>query len=134
MRHKTVAALAALSLLAAACTQEQLAANMAKAKEVAAAIKRGAAVTASAVRQGVDAACANQAAVGITYQTARSILIQQTGPNSTANIDNLDKAMASYTSVCAAAADPNAPDLAVLLQRAIAAYAAFEAAKAKAGV
>lgn len=126
-------ALALASLALAGCTNEQLAADMARAKEIAAAISRGAAVATSAVRQGLDAACANQGAVGVAYQAARSILMQQTGPNSTQNIDNLDKAMRSYTDVCAAAADPNAPDVSSLLRRAIAAYAAFEKARSKAG-
>lgn len=116
------------------CTQADLDAAMARAKAVSTAIKNGAAVTASAVRQGIDDACASQAAAGIAYQTARTILMQQTGPNSTANIDALDKAMTAYTSVCAQAQDPARSDLSSLLSRAIAAYAAFQAAKAKAGV
>lgn len=116
------------------CTQADLDAAMARAKAVSAAIKNGAAVTASAVRQGIDDACASQAAAGMAYQTARAILLQQTGPNSTANIDALDKAMVAYTTVCSQAQDPTRSDLSSLLSRAIAAYAAFQTAKAKAGV
>ena len=127
-----VAALAAL--LVASCTKEQMQANMDKAKATLAAINQGAKVTASAVRQAIDAACENQAAVGMASATARTILIQQTGPNTTQNIDNLDRAMEAYTSVCAAAADPGRSDLSSLLARAIAAYAAVQRAQAKAGV
>jgi hypothetical protein len=116
------------------CTTADLDAAMARAKAVSAAIKNGAAVTASAVRQGIDDACASQAAAGIAYQSARAILLQQTGPNSTANIDALDKAMTGYTTVCAQAQDPTRSDLSSLLSRALAAYAAFQSAKAKAGV
>lgn len=132
MKRIIIAALAALSL--AACTQEQLQADMAKARQVLAAIQNGARVTASAVRQGIDAACANQSAVGVTYQTARALLLQQTGPNTSANIDALDRAMVGYTTVCAQASDPTRTDLASLLSRAIAAYAAFQTASARAGV
>ena len=123
-----------VSGLLGGCTREQMAENMAYAKQVAAAIKRGAAVTASAVRQGIDAACANQQSVYASAQVARSVLIQQTGPNTIQNIDNLDKSLAAYNQVCAAASDPNTSDLASLLSRAIAAYAAVQAAQAKAGV
>lgn len=127
-----IVALSALTL--AACNEQQVADDMATAKRVLAAIQNGVAVTASAVRQGLDAACANQGTVGVGYQTARSLLIQQTGPSTTRNIDNLDRAMASYTTVCAEAANPNASNLSSLLSRALAAYAAYQAAKAKAGV
>lgn len=120
--------------LLGACTKEQADQNLQKAKDTLAAIQRGAAVTAAAVRQGIDLACQQQVAAGVSYQTARAILLQQTGPNSTANLDALDKAMAAYTTVCAQAADPTRSDLSSLLSRAIAAYAAFKAASAKAGV
>lgn len=123
-----------LSGIVGACTKEQADANLAKAKATLAAIQQGAAVTASAIRQGIDLACEQQGSAGVAYQTARAILLQQTGPNSTANIDALDKAMTTYTTVCAQAADPTRSDLASLLSRAIAAYGAFQAAKAKAGV
>lgn len=122
-----------IALALSACNQAQLDADMARAKQVLTAIRQGAAVTASAVRQGIDAACANQATVGTTYQAARAILLQQIGPNSVQNITNLDRAMSDYTGVCAQASDPNSTNLASLLSRAIAAYAAFQTAKAKAG-
>lgn len=118
----------------AACSTADLEAGMAQARAVAAAIKRGAAVTASAVRQGLDAACANQPAVGLAYQTTRAVLMQQTGPRTTQNIDRLDRAMVSYTNVCAAASNPNATDIASLLSAAIAAYAEVQAAQRAAGV
>lgn len=133
-RILTLAVAAALSLSAAGCTKEQLEANMAYARQVADAIKQGAAVTAAAVRQGIDAACANQAAVGLAYQTTRSVLIQQVGPNTTKNIDRLDRAMISYTNVCAAASNPQATNLTALLSAALAAYAEVKAAQRAAGV
>lgn len=123
--------LALVAGILTSCTQANIDANIQKAKAVAAAIKKGAAVTASAVRQGLDAACADQLAVYSAAQVARAILMQQAGPNTTENVGNLDRALADYNGVCAAASDPNASDLASLLSRAISAYAAIKTAQAK---
>lgn len=122
----------ALSLVA--CDQATIDANMQKARDVAAAIKRGAAVTASAVRQGIDAACANQTTVYSSAMTTRTLLSLQTGPNTTQNLANLDRALAAYNNACAAASDPTRTDVAAILSLAISAYASVKAAQTAAGV
>lgn len=132
MRIRIVAALAALVVLTG-CDQATIDANMAKARAVAAAIKQGALVTSQAIRDGIDAACANQQAVYTSAMVTRSILIQQTGPSSTRNIDNLDKALAAYNNACAAAANPNATNTAYLLSVAISAYNSVRVAQAPTG-
>ena len=135
MRRTILATLAmvAIAFTTTGCTTADMEANMAKARDIANAIKRGAAMTAATVRVGLDAACANQPAVGLAYQSTRAILIQQVGPKTTQNIDRLDRAMRSYTNVCAAAANPSATDLTALLSAAIAAYAEVQAAQRVAG-
>ena len=131
MKKVILALIAALTV--ASCTQEQLDADMAKAKAVLASIRQGAAVTASGIRQGIDAVCANQPAVYTSAMATRSILLQQIGPNSTRNIDNLDKALAAFNNVCAAASNPNATNLTTLLSAAISAYNSVKAAQNPAG-
>lgn len=122
-----------LALLAVAgCTPEQRAANEAKAKAVLAAINNGARVTAAAIKEGIDAACANQQAVYSSAMVTRGILLQQTGPNSIQNIDNLDRALVAYNNACAAASSGTTPT-GTILRTAISAYNSVKAAQAKAG-
>lgn len=115
-----------LSLNLAACDQATIDANMAKAKATLAAVKQGALVTASAIRQGIDAACANQTAIYTSAGVTRTILSTQTGPNTAQNLKNLDSALATYNNVCAAASDPNRTDLAYILSTAITAYTSIK--------
>lgn len=123
-----------LAINVAACDQATIDANMAQAKAVMQAIKNGAAVTASAVRQGIDAACANQSAIYTSASVTRTILSQQAGPNTTTNLRNLDSALATYNNVCAAASDPTRTDLAYILSTAITAYTSIKMIQASAGV
>lgn len=132
MRKTIAVTLAFVAVSAIGCTQADIDAGIQRAKDVAAAIKKGAAVTAAAIRQGIDDACANQLTVYSSAQATRAILMQQTGPNTTKNIAALDTALADYNQVCAAGSNPNAPDLVSLLSRAISAYAAVKAAQSKA--
>lgn len=122
------------TLALAGCTPEQRAANIAKAKAVLTAINNGAIVTAAAVRDGIDAACSMQAEVYASAQTTRSVFLLQTGPNTTQNIDNLDRALVAYNNACAAAANPaSGSDLGRLLRVAISAYNSVNAAMAAKG-
>lgn len=121
-----------ISGLLGACTPEQIAANQAKAKEVLAAINNGARVTADAIKVGIDAACSNQQAIYNTAMVTRAVLIQQVGPKTTQNIDNLDKALAAYNNACAAASSGSTPT-ATILRTAISAYNSVKAAQAAAG-
>jgi hypothetical protein len=130
----SVALAVGLALNLAACDQATIDANMQKARDVAAAIKRGAAVTAAAIRQGIDAACANQDAVYTSAMVTRTILSQQIGPNTTQNLANLDRALAQYNAACAAASDPSRTDLAYLLNVAITAYTSVKITQQNAGV
>lgn len=115
-------------LTIAGCTPE----NDAKAQTVLDAINNGVRVTASAIKEGIDAACANQQAVYTSAMVTRSIFLQQTGPSTTRNIDNLDRALAAYNNACAAAAGGTTPT-ATILRTAISAYNSVRAAQAAAG-
>lgn len=131
MRKIILAAIAAL--LVASCTQAQLDADMQKAKDVLAAVKRGAIVTAAALRQGIDAACANQQLVYDGATAARAAFMTQVGPNTMQNVGNLNRAVVAYNNACAAAADPNAPNTKALLATAISAYNSVKAAQVATG-
>lgn len=122
----------ALLLAIAGCTAEERAANEAKAQQVLAAINNGVRVTAAAIKEGIDAACANQTAVYTSAMVTRQVLTQQSGPNSSVNVANLDRALAAYNNACAAASAGTTPT-ATILRTAISAYNSVKAAQAAAG-
>lgn len=125
--------LAIVASLLAACTQADIKANEDKAKAILTAVNNGARMAASVVREGVDAVCANTPALVSGAQVVRTGLQQQSGPNTTQNLDNLDRSVAALTQVCTrVAANPNDPDIKVLLQTAWTAYQAAKAAQNKA--
>ncbi len=136
MNFVTRVALALVVLAAlgnAGCTPADIAANEAKAKAVLAAINNGVRVTAAAVREGVDAVCANQQAVYDGATLARAAFMTQVGPNTLNNVGNLDKAVVAFNNACAAASNPNATNTAVLLRTAMSAYNSVKAAQAASG-
>lgn len=128
-----VALTAAAMLLSAACTPQDTAANEQKAQDVINAIKNGAAVTASAIKSGVDAVCANQIALAGLADATRAGLQTQSGPNTAQNLKNLDTAMVTLNNVCATvSANPNDPAMAALLKSAWSAYLTVKIATATA--
>lgn len=118
---------AALCFALAACTAEERAANEARARAVLSQINAGIRVAAVEIKNAVDFACANQASVASTALVTRGILLQQTGPNTIQNIDNLDRALVAYNQACAAAASATTPS-ATILRTAIVAYQNVKAA------
>lgn len=127
------AALLAIGVMNASCTQEQIAANEAKAAAIVAAVKSGASVALSALKDGVDTLCANQMAAASAAGVARQAFSTQSGPNTQANLTNLDTALATYNAVCAqASANPNNPAMKQLLLQAQVAYNQVKAAQVKA--
>lgn len=125
--------LAVAPVLLTACTQADVKANEDKALAILKAVQNGARVAASVAREGVDSICANTPALVSGAQVVRTGLQQQSGPNTTQNLDNLDKSVAALTQVCTrVAANPNDPDIKVLLQTAWSAYQSAKAAQNKA--
>jgi hypothetical protein len=59
-------------------------------------------------------------------------MIQQIGPSTTRNIDNLDRALVAYNNACAAAAGTATPT-ATILRTAISAYNSVKAAQKTGG-
>lgn len=130
---KTALLVLAASFTVSACTQSDIRANEDKAKAILTAINNGARMAASVVREGIDAVCANTPALVSGAQVVRTGLQAQSGPNTTQNLDNLDKSVAALTQVCTrVAANPNDPDIRVLLRAAWTAYLAAKAAQNKA--
>lgn len=122
-----------LALSAAGCTQADIKANEDKAKAILSAVNNGARVAASVVREAVDAVCANAPAVASGAVVIRTGLQTQAGPNTTQNLDNLDKSVAALANVCnQAAANPNDPDIKALLRTAWSAYQSAKASQNKA--
>lgn len=120
-------------LFLGACTMADIKANEDKARAILSAINNGARMAASVVREGIDAVCANAPAVASGAVVIRAGLQTQAGPNTTQNLDNLDKSLLALNAACTrAAADPNAPDIKVLLQTAWSAYLSAKAAQNKA--
>lgn len=115
------------------CTPEQVAANRAKAADVLKAIKQGARVAASTVKEAIDGVCANGSTVAGGAAALRVGFGVQTGPTTTENLANLDTAMATLNDVCSrVAANPNDPAIKSLLRTAVTAYESAVAAKAAA--
>jgi len=128
MRKLVLAALAALSL--ASCTTDQVAQAEAKAAAVLASIKQGATVAVSTVKDALDGICAQGAIVNAGAQAATGLLNQQTGPNTTANVNAVNRSLSTLAATCnAAAANPTDPKLASLLKSGWAAYLAAKASQ-----
>jgi hypothetical protein len=128
----SILALAA-AVMVASCTPDQIAANEAKMKAVVAQINAGVKTAAADIQSGIQAACDNDLAIAVAANTTRSIFIQQVGPNTTQNINNLDSAVAAYNSACSAFNSGTTPS-AQLVKTAVSAYNSIKAAKAAAGV
>lgn len=134
MRNTLLAiALAILAVSNIGCTQSDIKANEDKAKAIATAVNNGARMAVSVVREGIDAVCANAPAVTSGAVVIRAGLQTQSGTNTTQNLNNLDKALATLNDVCTrVSANPNDPDIRVLLQTAWTAYQSAKAAQNKA--
>lgn len=133
MNKSIAVSIAFLALTVTGCTQADIKANEDKAKAILTAVNNGARMAASVVREGIDAVCANAPAVASGAIVIRTGLQSQSGPNSTQNLDNLDKALSALNAACTkAATDPNAPDIKVLLQTAWSAYQSAKTAQNKA--
>lgn len=125
--------LALITLSAVGCTQSDIKANEDKAKAIFTAVNNGARMAVSVVREGIDAVCANAPTVAAGAIVVRTGLQTQSGANTTQNLANLDKAVSTLNDVCTrVAANPNDPDIRVLLQTAWTAYQSAKAAQNKA--
>lgn len=91
MRKIILITILAAAASAAGCTQSDIKANEDKAKAILGAVNNGARVAASVVREGIDSVCANSPAIASGAIAVRTGLQTQTGPNTTQNLDNLDK-------------------------------------------
>lgn len=112
-----------LTLSIVGCTQSDIQANEDKAKAILSAVNNGARMAASVVREGIDAICANAPAVATGAVVVRTGLQTQSGANTTQNLANLDKAVSTLNAVCTQiSANPNDPNIKVLLQTAWTAY------------
>lgn len=126
-------AIVLLGTMMSACTQADIKANEDKAAAIWQAVKNGARMSASVVKEGIDSLCANAADVNFVANGVRGGIGLQSGPNTEQNLKNLDTAMATLSSVCSrAAANPNDPAIRSLLQTAWISYNAAKTA-AKAG-
>lgn len=122
-----------LTLSIVGCTQSDIQANEDKAKAILSAVNNGARMAASVVREGIDAVCANAPAVASGAVVIRTGLQMQSGANTTQNLANLDKAVSTLNAVCTRiSANPNDPDVKVLLQTAWTAYLSAKTAQNKA--
>lgn len=125
--YRTWTGVVGLALAVSACTQADIRANEDKALAIFNAVRNGARVAASVVREGIDAVCANGPAIASGALVIRTGLQSQSGSNTTQNLDNLDKSLAALNQVCARiAANPNDPDAKTLL---VAAWSAYQSAK-----
>lgn len=122
-----------LTLSIVGCTQSDIQANEDKAKAILSAVNNGARMAASVVREGIDALCANAPAVASGAVVIRTGLQTQSGANTTQNLANLDKAVSTLNAVCTQiSANPNDPNIKVLLQTAWTAYLSAKTAQNKA--
>lgn len=122
------ACIGAMALANAACTPGDQTANEAYAKQILASIKAGVAVALSDVQAGIDAVCANTSALDVAGTVAGTVIGLQVGPNSTANQQNVQTALAVINHACAvSAANPTDPTLKTLFRQAMGAYAVVKA-------
>lgn len=132
---KRIILAATLALIAASsvgCTQADINANEDKARAILTAVNNGARMAALVVREGIDSVCANAPAIAAGAIVLRTGLQAQSGPNTTQNLDNLDRSIAALADVCTkAAGNPNASDMAVLLRAAWSAYQSAKTAQSK---
>lgn len=108
---------AALSL--AACTPQQVEDNEARARQVLTSIRNGARVAAADIKVAIDGLCANGPAVAAGASVVKLGLGTQSGPNTSQDLSNVDRAMAALGRACdRAATNPNDPALKSLLSTA----------------